>query len=109
LAQEISRMTVDEIGQKITAVLQAKGVEYAALFGSAARGEARSDSDVDIIVRYAKSPGLLEHIGLAQELEDALHAKVDLVTESSVSRSLAATVKKDMRILYGQPQRPDLC
>jgi len=101
-------MTAEDIGRKISPLLRENGVEYAALFGSAARGELRADSDVDIIVRYGKTPGLLAYIGLAQALEDTLHAKVDLVTENSLNNSLAIAVKKDLRVLYGESQRQDL-
>jgi uncharacterized protein len=101
-------MTVDEIGRKITPVLRANDVEFAALFGSAARGDSRADSDVDILVRYSKAPGLFAHIGLAQALEDALRTKVDLVTENSLNKSLAAALKNDLQIVYGESKRQDL-
>ena len=41
-------------------------------------------------------------------LEDALHVKVDLVTEGSLKKTLVPNVKKDLRVLYGQFQRQDL-
>ncbi len=101
-------MTIEEIRKKITPVLRTSGVEYAALFGSAARGEAGPASDIDILVRYSATPSLLGHIGLAQTLEGTLHAKVDLVTERSLHRLLVPRVKRDLKVLYGQGQRPDL-
>ncbi len=101
-------MTIEEIRRKITPVLRTNGVEYAALFGSAARGEAGPTSDIDVLVRYSKTPGLFGHIGLAQTLEDTLHAKVDLVTERSLHRLLIPHVKRDLKVIYGQGQRPDL-
>ncbi len=101
-------MTIEEISEKITPILRANGVEYAAIFGSASRREAKPDSDVDILVRYSKTPGLFAHIGLAQTLEDTLHTRVDLVTERSLKKALVPFVKKDLRVLYGQSQRPDL-
>ena len=101
-------MSIEQIRKKIVPILRANNVEYAAVFGSVARGEARPGSDVDLIVRYTKTPGLFEHIGLAQSLEDALHAKVDLVTENSLKKILVPNVKRDLRVLYGQFQRQDL-
>ncbi len=102
-------MTIEESREKVIPILRANGVEYAAVFGSVARGQAGPDSDIDILVRYTQTPGLLDHIGLAQTLEDALHAKVDLITEKSLKESVAPFVKEDLLILYGQTQRPDLC
>ncbi len=101
-------MSIQEISQKITPILQANGVEYAALFGSAARGETRPDSDVDILVRFRETPSLLGHIGIAYALRDLLQRKVDLVTERSLSKYMAPNVKKDLKVLYGHGQRPDL-
>ena len=37
---------------KITPILEKNGAEYAGVFGSYARGQARPDSDVDIRVRF---------------------------------------------------------
>lgn len=101
-------MPLEQLIQTIVPILKANGVEYAALFGSAARGEQKPTSDVDILIRYSESPGLFEHVGLAQNLEDKLHTKVDLVTERSLKKALAPNVKKDLLVLYGQTQRPDL-
>ena len=101
-------MSIEEIRNKIIPILRANNVEYAAVFGSVARGEDGPGSDVDILVRYSKTPGLFEHIGLAQDLEDTLHTKVDLVTEYSLKKTLVPNVKKDLRVLYGQLQRQDL-
>ena len=51
-------------------------VETAILFGSYARGEARGDSDVDII---AVCPTMgMRFFGIASELKDSLHKEVDL-------------------------------
>ena len=101
-------MTLDKIREKIVPVLKANNVEYAAVFGSVARGEEKEGSDVDILIRYSTSPGLFKHIGLAQNLEDALQTKVDLVTEGSLKKALVSNVKKDLRVLYGQTQRSGL-
>ena len=101
-------MTIKEIATKATPILRANGVEYAAVFGSFARGEANVNSDVDLLVRYTKAPGLFSHIGLAQTLEDTLQTKVDLVTERSLKATFASLIKKDLRVLYGQTIRQDL-
>ncbi len=101
-------MTIDQIKKMAMPILRANGVEFAAIFGSAARGESRPDSDIDFLVRYAITPSLLKHVGLAQDLEDTLHARIDVVTERSLKNSLVPYVKKDLRILYGHSQRQDL-
>lgn len=101
-------MKFTEIRKKIANILKSHGAEYVAIFGSVARNETRPDSDIDILVRFKKDISLLDHIGIAQELEDALKHKIDLITERSLSKYAAPNVKKDLTILYGQGQRPDL-
>jgi predicted nucleotidyltransferase len=59
------------------------------LFGSVARDEASSDSDVDLLVEFSKPVGLFQFIGLKQRLEELLGCKVDLGT----NRSLKTRIK----------------
>ena len=54
-----------------------------ALFGSWARGEAREDSDVDVMVDVDPSIGM-GFIELAEELERALGRRVDLVSRRAI-------------------------
>ena len=101
-------MTIEEIRNRITTILRAHGAEYVAVFGSFARGQDRPGSDIDILVRFNNDISLLDHIGIAQELEDALLQKVDLITERGLSPDVVPYVKKDLKVLYGRAARPDL-
>ena len=49
------------------------------LFGSAARGEAEANSDVDVVVRISE-PDLFILAGIKSDLEERLHQPVDIVT-----------------------------
>lgn len=97
-------MNAEEIKLKTTPILKRHDVEFAGLFGSYARQEADSASDVDLVVRYSKPKGL-EHVRLALELEDVLKKKVDLITERSVDKYLKPFIAKDLKIFYGQRQQ----
>lgn len=54
------------------------------VFGSVARGEADSDSDLDLLVEFEEDGNLFDLIRFKQSVEDLLQVKVDVVTEESV-------------------------
>ena len=54
------------------------------VFGSAARGEAGPDSDVDLLVTLQPGVTLLDHARLVRELEGLLGCKVDVVSERAL-------------------------
>jgi predicted nucleotidyltransferase len=64
------------------------GVRRLGLFGSALRGELRSDSDVDLLVEFepGRVPGLLHLAALELELAALLGRDVDLRTPADLSR-----------------------
>jgi uncharacterized protein len=79
----------------------AKPVKRAFLFGSYAREEADQDSDVDILVELDYS----QHIGLGfvkmkLDIEEALHKKVDLVSDQAISKNLLPFINKDKTLIY---------
>ncbi len=60
------------------------GVTSLFLFGSTARDEAHSGSDVDLLVEFNQPIGLFKFIELQQKLEHILGCKVDLGTKRSL-------------------------
>jgi len=60
------------------------GICSLALFGSVARGEAGTDSDVDVLVDFHETPGLTQYMGLKFWLEDRLGRRVDLVMDKAL-------------------------
>ncbi|PTT23307.1 nucleotidyltransferase [Microbacterium sp. HMWF026] len=54
------------------------------VFGSVARGDASSSSDVDVLVDFTPEAGLLDEIGLRLALTDLLHVDVDVVASDSL-------------------------
>ena len=94
-------MNLSEIKNKISPILERNDIESAGVFGSYARGEATSDSDIDILVRLRSPKSLLDVIGLEMELSDVLRRKVDLVTEGGMCSHIKKDALKDLQPIYG--------
>jgi uncharacterized protein len=78
------------------AMLDRLGVESLALFGSAARDELASNSDVDVLVRFSDRPTFDAFMDVKLELEALLGRRVDLVTPGAIKPRLAALIYKDL-------------
>jgi predicted nucleotidyltransferase len=88
--------------EDIAEVCRRYQVKELSIFGSAARGDMRSDSDIDLLVEFEpRAPiGLLKFASLTAELEQLLHRKVDLVTKSGLKPWLRTDVLKEARVVY---------
>ena len=65
------------------------------VFGSVVRGEARPDSDVDILVEFSEPVGF-EIVDLSLELEALLGRPVDLVSRGAIRERMRPYVEKDL-------------
>jgi predicted nucleotidyltransferase len=66
------------------------------IFGSYARGEQRSDSDLDVLVAFDQPVTLFDLVRLENELTDELGVEVDLVTKDSLKLRIEARVTDDL-------------
>lgn len=98
--RERGKMNRDDLFKKIFFILKTHDVKKIAIFGSYVRGEARPESDIDIIVEFTGRKSLLDLVGIEQELSEALGIKVDLLTEKSISPYLIDRIKKEMVVIY---------
>jgi hypothetical protein len=85
---------------KLVEICRANDIEMVGVFGSIARGEATSESDVDLLVRFSEKKSLLALVRLERELSETLGKKVDLLTEAAISPYLRDRVKRDLRVIY---------
>lgn len=67
-------------------------VKSLGVFGSRVRGEARKDSDVDILVEFAQTPDLFKFMDLEEELVLLLKRQVDLVTKRSLKGNIGRRI-----------------
>jgi len=80
----------------LTKVLQKYGVKEAAIFGSVARGEARKNSDLDLLVTMPVGMGYLKYGGMKVELEEELGVKVDLTEKNHIKPLLKPYIMQDI-------------
>jgi len=71
------------------------------IFGSYVRGEATSESDLDIIVEFDKSVSLLDIVGFELDLSEQLGIKVELLTEKAISPYIIKDVLAEAKVIYG--------
>ncbi len=65
--------------EDILRVAAQHGAQKVRVFGSAARGDAGPDSDLDFLVEFEEGRSLLDVSALWQDLEELLGRKVDIV------------------------------
>lgn len=75
-----SQTLPDTISEAFLATLRAHGVSSAYLFGSLARGEARPESDIDLLVTFVQPTSLFRQMDLADALTRLSGRQVDLMT-----------------------------
>jgi uncharacterized protein len=83
---------LQEYGPRIRAIAARYGIEDVRVFGSMARGDATSKSDLDLLVSLPPGRSGLALGGLLMDVQELTGRKVDVVTEDSLHPSLRQRV-----------------
>lgn len=77
--------------------LQRRGVRHAAVFGSVARGEARPDSDVDVLVELdpGQAIGIFEYARVRLYIAELLGGSADVVNRKTLKPLLRDSILRD--------------
>jgi predicted nucleotidyltransferase len=86
------RQRVRDQREAILTIAARRGARNVRLFGSVARGDESSMSDVDFLVELDDGVSLIELIGLERELSELLGCAVDLVPERNVKAGISDRV-----------------
>ena len=79
----------------ITDIAARHGARSVRVFGSIARGEARPESDIDLLVKMGPGRSLLDQAALLVELQDLLGRDVDIVTEEGLGGRIRERVLRE--------------
>ena len=86
MSGSISREQAADLLAASASEIRALGVARLALFGSVLRGDARPDSDVDLLVQFSPGAKTFDRfLALSELLEDRLGRRVELVTPEALS------------------------
>jgi predicted nucleotidyltransferase len=87
---------------KVTKICQRYRVKELSIFGSAARGEMRPDSDIDLLVDFLPDahPGLLDLSAMKREFSELLGRPVDLAVKPGLKPRIRNRVLADAHVVY---------
>jgi uncharacterized protein len=88
-----------ELFEKISSFLKKEGATKVTIFGSYARGEEKPESDIDVLVEFSETKGLLAMVRIEREISEFLGIKVDLLTVASISPYLIDGIKKEAKVI----------
>lgn len=77
--------------------------EKIGIFGSFAREQENSESDIDILVKFKETLSLLDLARIHRELSTILGKKVDLITEPALkNKKLKKYIYNDLQIIFDE-------
>jgi len=94
-------MTLDELRRykpQIFPIADKYGAREIRVCGSVARDEARTGSDVDILINLP-SGSLWDRLSMKHEIEDLLHQSIDLLADDSLTPRIRPSLLKEARDL----------
>ncbi len=97
------KLSEEEISSSIRISLEVVKEKYhvdtIAIFGSWARGEAKEDSDIDLLVDFCPGADLLDLSGLKIYFEDMFGRPVDVVPRRAIREELKEAILADAKYI----------
>jgi predicted nucleotidyltransferase len=90
-----TQQIIDKLVSSRSVLSERYPIKRLALFGSYAREEADSDSDIDLLVEFSQPVGF-QFFDLALELEGLLGHSVDLVSRNGIKPAYYAAIESDL-------------
>lgn len=92
-----------KILDRLINVFRKNEITYAGIFGSYAKNQANTKSDIDFLIEFKpeNNKTLFDMVDIQDQLEKILKKNVDLVTKNSLNKYLKDEVLKTAKTLYG--------
>lgn len=94
--------TISEIREVVKEIAKKYGVKKVVLFGSYARGQANSKSDIDLLIEKGNIKGVFQLSGFRLDLEEKLKSPVDVWTTDSLCKDFLTLISREEIILHEQ-------
>ena len=94
--------TIDEIKAIASPIAESHGVAALYLFGSYARGEATSDSDLDFRIEKGRIRTIFQLGSLLCDLEDGFQKNADVLTTQMLSPEFLNSIRNEEVLLYAK-------
>jgi len=83
--------------RRLSPELAVRHVARIGVFGSLARGEATTDSDIDVLVELTAEGDLFDLVAIKNMLEQAFGTHVDVVPVGGLKRDVRETILREVR------------
>jgi predicted nucleotidyltransferase len=94
-------MPLSKIVRELKAVFKKfSQIQQAWVFGSYARGEMTSKSDVDVVITVEKGFTYFQLADVQYQAENKLGIKVDIGFKKSLDKAVSKNAEKDMKLIY---------
>lgn len=101
-------LEIDTVRTLLMPIVKKYNIKRLYLFGSYARGEAREDSDIDLLIEGNNTHGLISFVAIQEAMEERLKKSVDLVeydammkNDTRAGKRFREHVERDKVLLYG--------
>lgn len=97
MSTALSRIEILDRLREHESELHRRGVTHVALFGSIARGDARPDSDIDLMIEIdpATRVGVFQYAGIVNYLQDMFPGRVDVAERKGLKQLIRPNVERD--------------